>query len=72
MPDAKQRAQDALEHIRMFEQGALADVKTELAKIAGLLQANGDPVPDAEPAADEAPVTPAAPAAAPAKPATGS
>lgn len=49
MPDAKQRAQDALEHIRMFEQGALADLKGELAKIAGLIQGNGDPVPDAEP-----------------------
>lgn len=68
--DAKQRAQDALEHIKAFEQGALADVKTELAKIAGLLQDNGDPV--AEPDADDTPAAPAAPAPAPAKPATGS
>lgn len=70
MPDAKQRARDALEHLKAFEQGALADVKTELAKIAGLLQGNGDPVPDAEP--DEAPAAPAAPAAKAAKQDDGS
>lgn len=35
MPDAKQRAQDALEHIELFERGAWADVKAELRKIAG-------------------------------------
>jgi hypothetical protein len=70
MPDAKQRARDALEHLRAFEQGALADVKTELAKLAGLLQGNGDPV--AEPEPDEAPAAPAPPAPVPPKPAAGS
>lgn len=70
MPDVKQRALEALEHIKVFEAGALADIKAELGKLAGLFQGNGDPVPDAEP--DEAPDAPAAPAAVPAKPTAGS
>lgn len=35
MPDAKQRAEDALGHLEAFEEGALADIKAELRKFIG-------------------------------------
>ena len=62
MPDAKQRAEDALGHLVAFEEGALADVKAELRKFIGR---------DDEAPADAPEAAPAAPAAPAPKPATG-
>jgi hypothetical protein len=60
MPDAKQRAQDALEHLEAFVTGPLADVRAELRKVAG--EDSGKPgakKPAAAPEAAEKDETPA-------------